>query len=260
MSNRPPTYANLPRCPFNTLRSYRIENIHTKDTTVLFTCELPQGFLGLSKGQYVIKITSTWEIDMMLAAGKCAVAPLIAVTGYYMEGSNDVDGFLMHRFTPLLEYIESLNSEKRVAVVYAVLALIEDLNKYMIHGDLKPENLVIWQSQSQIRILLIDFENSQFIHSSRYDDNQQITLRYCSQKRIRNPLSKEAPLRKADDDYAAAVTGYTIITGERAFNGMSERDMERAIEQGQTPDMERIPDKTLKAKLKGLLKSGNTWS
>jgi len=256
-----PTHANLPQCPFQTLRPYlRNYCLWTTTTRNVYVCDIPTNFgCNLSPGAYVLKArTTTWEIDLMLAAGSdCAVTPLVVVTGTNpLWGPQNLDGFLMNYETPILEYLKSCDGTTKDLLAKQFLEILTRLHqKGIIHGDAKLLNVVA--SRSSHRPLLVDFEFSQYMRDVRFNQFQNIPVMYTSPARIRSPLSQWNPIKKEDDLWAGGITAWEIATGERAFGDMDEDDIEEALRKGQVKlDMTKV-DSSLRGTILDWLKRGN---
>lgn len=225
----------------------------------LFTFKLSANQInGFSAGRYFLKTRiNEKEINMMLAAGDCAVAPLCVVKGTDRR-RNERDGFFMKCETPLKDALPNLNADQRKAAINEMFFVMRKLHeKGIVHWDMRPDNLVIC---SDGRLRLIDFGNSQYATSAVYDpEGEGPTLRYRSPKRVQMGL--KYPPRKEDDYYAAGLSAYEIATDKVPFAELEDDydEIHQAIKRGQAPDLNKILDIGLKTQVEGWLRLGNQW-
>lgn len=226
----------------------------------------PNTISGVPGNLYLLKSrTTVREIQMILAAGDCAVKIRMVLTRtnkVLNPQATAPDGFLMDVKMPLdSAFLRSLESHELRELVDQIIHLLLKLHAppyEIVHGDLKPDNIVYCSSKRQP--LFIDFEMAQYIHSSTFDDTQQSTPKYRSPRRVSMGYNVDNPVRKEDDYYALAWTVYEIMTGKGPFPDKSDSEALEAIRKGEQPDLSQISESQLRETLDYYLKKGNRWT
>ena len=119
----------------------------------------------------------------------------------YIEGKNLCD----YKFSSLKEKIDVL------ATIANRLYTIHQL--FLVHGDLKPENIMITEDKD---VYIIDFACSKYIGEKISYGSK----RYCSIEQ----LNKEKA-RTNFDIYALGVIMYELLTNKKAFLGMNDNEL-----------------------------------
>jgi serine/threonine protein kinase len=91
----------------------------------------------------------------------------------------------------------------------------------IIHGDLKPENIMISCDKGRLHATPIDFSLTKIKHDSRQNDTAG-TFRYMSPEKtgmIKRPVDERSDL------YALGVIGYRILTRSFPFQDESLTDL-----------------------------------
>ncbi|KAF9518749.1 hypothetical protein BS47DRAFT_1337873 [Hydnum rufescens UP504] len=218
---------------------------------------LPNSYVDIFNGELVIKtILKRYsgdvdkqrlgrEVDMTILAGNDCAIPVIG--RYFNRGM--VDGFIT-RFGKCItqgprDDIRPEYHERRLSVIQEFCALLDRLHsKGIIHGDVKPSNL-IFDPAGNLRF--IDFAEA--VLESEPPCRHASTTPYVSP----SSLKTGSPLTRADDLYAAGVTIWHIYTGHLPFENVDEDDLEQLIEEGLHPDPSQIDDETVGALIRKYL-------
>ena len=118
------------------------------------------------------------------------------------------------------DFIEThcLDIQQTLVIMEQVgLALVELHHHGIIHGDLKPENIMISQDKKALHTTLIDFSLSK-IDQDRWQNNLTGTFFYMSPEKtgmIKRPVDGRSDL------YALGVIGYRALTKSFPFQGES---------------------------------------
>ena len=188
------------------------------------------------------------EVDMMLLAGNDCAIPVI---GRYFHGGV-VTGFIT-RFGKCITLgdrsdIHPECHERRLEVIQQFCALLDRLHsKGIMHGDVKPSNLVL-DAHGNLRF--IDFAEAML--ESEPPGRRASTTHYLSPS-----YTPGSPLTRADDLYAAGVTIWHIYTGRVPFEDIEEDDLDMLIiKEGLRPDLSVIDDEVVKALILKYLDGG----
>ncbi|KAF8331860.1 kinase-like domain-containing protein [Cantharellus anzutake] len=189
------------------------------------------------------------EVDMTLLAGNpgCAI-PIIG--RYFSHGM--IMGFIT-RFGKCItqgprDDIRPEYHDHRLSVIQQFCALLDRLHsKGIIHGDVKPSNLV-FDAADNLRF--IDFAEA--VLESEPPCRHASTTRYVSP----SSLKTRSPLTRADDLYAAGMTIWHIYTGHLPFENIEEDDVDLLIEEGLRPDLSLIDDEGVRALISEYLDGG----
>ncbi|KAJ7175956.1 kinase-like domain-containing protein [Mycena filopes] len=171
----------------------------------------------------------------MQAAGDCSVS----LVGRVFDCGVPV-GLCMPIETPL-DLVNLGTKEDRIRIIHQLRDLITELHrKDIVHGDLKPQNLLIC---SDGRLRLCDFDNAS-IEGDGFVSCQS-TLPYCSTVRAR---SQSEPMTRAEDLYAMGTSMWHIYTGRVPLTYVTDLEehisgliLDRTLA-GFQPDMEAIDD------------------
>ncbi|MGD8836109.1 MAG: serine/threonine-protein kinase [Desulfobacteraceae bacterium] len=133
----------------------------------------------------------------------------------------------------VMDYIEGCNlgelMNSRIPDIHQGLVIMEqvsralsELHKHgMVHGDLKPENIMISHDKIKVHATLIDFSLTKIKHDRRQNDAAG-TLFYMSPEKtgmIKRPVDERSDL------YALGVIGYRMLTRSFPFQGESLTDL-----------------------------------
>lgn len=178
------------------------------------------------------------EVDMTLLAGNDCSIPVIG--RYFSHGV--ICGFIT-RFGKCItqgptDDIRPEYHERHLSVIQQFCPLLDRLHsKGIIHGDVKPSNLV-FDAAGNLRF--IDFAEA--VLESEPPCRRASTTRYASP----SSLKTGSPLTRADDLYAAGVTIWHIYTGRLPFENIDEDDLDLLIEEGLRPDLSLIDDEVVR--------------
>ncbi|KAF8595726.1 kinase-like protein [Ceratobasidium sp. AG-I] len=195
------------------------------------------------------------ELRMMILAGDCSVSPL----GRVFRGGK-ICGLVTSYETPIVPWrgpfekpLVSLELSRadRLKLIDQLCALLSRLHaKGLIHGDVKPENLLIC-SDEELRFC--DLAEATVEGSNTKP--RAFTQRFMSPFMCR--ASPWPPLTKAEDIYATGISIWEIYTGCIAFDGLDEDEVEDAISAGNRPDITLVDDPTTAALITAYLDSGD---
>ena len=134
-----------------------------------------------------------------------------------------------------------------LSVIQQFCALLDKLHsKGIIHGDIKPSNLVI-DTANNLRF--VDFAEA--VLESDPPLRRASTTHYVSPSsmKARSPLTRE-------DDMYAGVTIWHIYTGHLPFENIDEDDLDFLIADGLRPDLSIIDDEAVRALICKYLQAG----
>jgi serine/threonine protein kinase len=133
-------------------------------------------------------------------------------------------------------------------VIDQFCALLSTLySKGIIHGDVKPSNLVLYADGT---LRSIDFAEASL--DSEPPRRHATTTYYVSP----SSLNRTTPLPLADDMYAAAVTIWHIYTGRLPFDDINEDDLYGHIKAGLRPDLNAIDHRPTRALIQKYMQDG----
>jgi serine/threonine protein kinase len=219
-------------------------------------------FIAIFQDKYILKLfdddidSVEKELRMMLLAGDCSVIPLGRV---FKEGK--LYGIIMPYETPVVPpspdptYTPLVSSElsrsDRLRIINQLRLLLSLLHaKGIIHGDIKPSNLLLC-SDGELRFC--DFGEAAV--EDEGDIPRAMSVQYSSPFICRTiPL---IPLTKAEDIYAAGISMWEIYTGRIPFDDVDEDMIEDVIKSGVRPDITLIDDAMVAKLVVSYLDSGD---
>jgi serine/threonine protein kinase len=192
------------------------------------------------------------EIDMVHLAGEDCAIPVVG--RYFNRGV--INGFITRLGKCLTQGQEDNISpeifERRLSVIQQFCALLDRLHsKGIIHGDIKPSNLVL-DTANNLRF--IDFAEA--VLESEPPCRHASTIHYVSP----SSMKARSPLTRADDMYAAGVTIWHIYTGHIPFENIDEDDLDLLIADGLRPDLSVIDDEAVRALICKYLQAGEPYA
>lgn len=214
--------------------------------------------LGLGGSGYVYKCpgdlaykqhATQREVDLMTAAGDCAVTPLSRVLRE-VDGVLRPEGLVMELATPF--NFKSVSPTDRAAVKDEMVALVARLHSSefgIVHGDIKPANFLRCRDG---RLRLCDFDSGRFIADEEVEGWEGlVSERYLAPSR---GYPEYGPPTVLDDGYALAISVWELYTGKDA---LVEEDMEEGLKDGRTVDLDELEDADVRAFVREwLLKGG----
>jgi serine/threonine protein kinase len=192
------------------------------------------------------------EVDMILLAGNDCAIPVIGRCFIHEVIRGFVTPFGKCIVQGPEDDIQPEYHEHRLSVIQQFCALLDRLHsKGIIHGDVKPSNLV-FDAAGNLRF--IDFAEAML--ESEPPCRRASTTHYASPSSLENC----SPLTRADDLYAAGVTIWHIYTGHLPFESIDEDDLDLLIAEGLRPDLNLIDDEAVRALICTYLDGGESTS
>lgn len=195
------------------------------------------------------------ELRMMLLAGDCSVKPLGRV---FRDGK--LYGIVTSYEKPVVPLRDSfekpmipieLSRGERLKLIDQLCSLVSRLHaKGLIHGDVKPENL-LHCSDGQLQFC--DLAEATVEGSG--DKPRAFTAPYMSPFICR--VSPTPPLMKAEDLYATGISIWQIYTGNIPFDDIDEDVIEDTIATGARPDIALVDDPAIAKLITTYLDSGD---
>ena len=189
------------------------------------------------------------EIDMVHLAGKDCAIPIVG--RQFNHGA--INGFITRLGKCLTQgERDDISPEilEPLSVIQQFCALLDKLHsKGIIHGDIKPSNLVI-DTANNLRF--VDFAEAVL--------ESEPPLRRASTTHHISPSSMKArsSLTREEDMYAAGVTIWHIYTGHLSFENIDEDDLNFLIADGLRPDLSVIDDEAVRALICKYLQAGES--
>jgi serine/threonine protein kinase len=135
------------------------------------------------------------EWKMMNMAGNCSIKPIGRIFS-----ADGLVGIYMPCARPLDQLLPTLTRTERIRIIVELVSLLDQLHtKNIIHGDIKPPNILIC-SDGMLRFC--DFATSSVDGDGHIA--QAFSDRYSSPYRLRS--AGEKPLTKREDTYSLGVT------------------------------------------------------
>lgn len=164
---------------------------------------------ALNKDDKDLKEMMQQEVHMNKTLVNCSFIPKI------------IEYDLKENYTIVYEYIDGLDLsncsfsyEEKIRVFYDLVLKIEQIHKHgIVHCDLKMSNLII---DSEKCIYVVDFANARHVG----DEVIFGTKRYCSLEQL-----DKKPVSFSFDLYALGVICYELLSGKKAFEGLSGEDL-----------------------------------
>ncbi|KAJ3729276.1 kinase-like domain-containing protein [Lentinula raphanica] len=225
----------------------------------------PSSYVDLYDEKYVLKTNSkpesgeldreklAHEIHMMSLAGLDSDCALPIIGRHFIQGT--VNGFIT-RYEKCLTIgrgegtIDPEVHKNRKEIIHKLAALMETLHsRGILHGDLKPSNLVLDDSGN---LRFIDFAESVLESEPRPPKNRAMTTRYSSPSAI----NARYFLTRADDMYTAGMTMLHIYTGRLPFDDVDELVVGERIKQGLRPDLSVVDDEEIKSLIAKYMQAG----
>ena len=194
------------------------------------------------------------EIDMVHLAGEDCAIPVVG--RHFNHGV--ISGFITRLGKCLTQgqgdEISPEIFERRLSVIQQFCALLDKLHsKDIIHGDIKPSNLV-FDAGNNLRFI-IDFAEAA-LESEPPPRRHASTTHYISPSSMKTP----SPLTRADEMYAAGVTIWHIYTGHLPFENIDDDDLDLLIANGLRPDLSAIDDEAVRALICTYLQAGEPYT
>lgn len=195
--------------------------------------------------------------DLHRAAGDCGIKThgrvLLKIPS---TGMISFQGYFMDLATPLSHTSTMPTQRKRI--IREMVEVIEALhNKYIIHGDVKLENMLL---DAEGHVKLCDFEEAIFEDEDEEIWEGNITWHYVSPNRRRREeeLGHDAPPRKEDDLYGLGLSIWSLCTGRIPFEEIAQDDLalREVLLRGDTVDLGLIDDKETKDIVREYLRQG----
>jgi len=223
-------------------------DVHLKTQRIIFLNS--QGYVATLSDGTVVKVFRTVftsgsepvrrELRMMILAGDCSVTPLGRL---FSKGT--LCGIVMSCGTSIVPPATeptavsvvdpSLPVATRVWVIDQLRNLVTRLHgHHIIHGDIKPSNLLICQTSSGPQLRLCDFGCANV--ESEAEPSRALSIRYTSPFILN--VYPPVPLSREQDLYATGISIWEIHTGRIPFDSiLDEGEVEDHIRNGGRPDV-----------------------
>jgi Protein kinase domain len=215
----------------------------------------PWGFPGMMykyrEGNRTMKHNATdHEFQMMKNAGSCSVKPLgrvlmrdkctgkIEVTGIIMDLEEKFDW-------------DAVPPDQRATTANQMIRVVHELHHThrVIHGDIRPENMLIRCSDNQIT--LCDFAEARGI-----DDDPNLWEGWDPSHYAAPSRGHAIPPTVVDDLYALGLSIWQIYSGRIPFDGFVQDEIEALLSQDQAVDLDLITDDEIKEIVADYLRAG----
>ncbi len=175
------------------------------------------------------------EFDLMKKAGPCSVRPIGRVMKRYKRsGTAVVTGIIMDLAQPFQYRL--VTAQQRDDLAQEMINLTQNLHtsRSVIHGDIKPENMLI--RRSDFRLVFCDFTNGRM-----RDDDPSLwrgatTTNYLAPSRDAN----KAPTM-IDDLYALSLTIWQLYSGRKPFANLERDQILTLLKQRKTVGLDVMP-------------------
>ena len=204
----------------------------------------PERVLGLEK-----------EIQLMILAGDCSIQPV----GRVHNHPGSLCGVIMHLGVGIAPLPNSnMPKMPKPSLPLSNRQIIDELTnlvprlhaKGIIHGDIKPDNLLL--SKSSSRLLFCDFGSAMLESESKFPRSG--TNQYNSPFRL---IMERAPLARADDLYATGITIWELYTGCSPFDTVDSYFIEDVVASGFQPNLCAVDDDAIRQLILSYLDAGN---
>ncbi|KAJ7982806.1 kinase-like domain-containing protein [Mycena polygramma] len=183
---------------------------------------------------------ATRELRMMLLAGEDVS---VKVEGRLIVRGK-LEGFVMPHETTLDLGLPKATKRRWIEQLQSAVRSVH--NKGIIHGDLKPDNVLVHNE----RLVLCDWAAAQLTAEAKQP--HEGTTAYQSPWRCRQ---YRLPLCEADDLYALGVTIWHIWLGRPPFDADKHEFLDEEIADGLQPDLDAVDDKTVRSLIEMYLES-----
>ncbi|KAH6640830.1 kinase-like domain-containing protein [Chaetomium tenue] len=187
---------------------------------------------------YKVNVTER-EVDLMTAAGDCAITPLCHVLAK-IDGAWWRRGLIMELATPF--DFKLVPAKERMAVKDEMVSLVDRLHSSEIgiaHGDIKPDNFLRCHDG---KLRLCDFDSAWLLGDDEVEDWEGgVSDRYLAPSR--GYPDTHGPPTIVDDNYALAISVWELFTGKDA---LIDEDIEDALMEGKTVDLDELEDEDVR--------------
>jgi len=160
------------------------------------------------------------------------------------------------------KYVMDLKERIRILqdISYGIFQLHSLTPKYIIHGDIKPANILISNEVSPPLMILSDFGMSEFKEELMLSSMQMSSLAqtttfipkgtaiYNAPEMTRNPFQRGSnanlvsKVSRSTDMYSFAILAWEVLTGEKAFADVPNADELRfELYEGKRPSLDKLP-------------------
>ena len=170
------------------------------------------------------------------------------------EGGGDVTSYIYNSSGGP----KAVSITDKLSLIHGIIKALAELHSVgIIHGDLKPDNVLL-QSIANPEVRLADFglsavrgdhelKSGSTLHQT---SSTKGTLAYCAPEMLFNPFNKDGDITVArasrkTDMYAFAVVAWEILSQKKPFVSVkSEAELGWNVHQGLRPPIESVPDST----------------
>lgn len=199
--------------------------------------------------------TSQHEIDLMAAAGGCAVK--VHSRCFWKDDNGDID---LHGIIIDLEKVfvpRDVAPSYRSILAEEMMIVVHKLHQRGVtHGDVKPANFSVRPNWT---MCLYEFTDGvRRGEPGTGDWVGQMMTKYLSPNRVRSwPKERIAPPTVKDDLYALGLCIWKLFTGKTPFYGYkSEDDIIYALQRGEMVNLDEVDDEDMKETIRGYLRCG----
>lgn len=206
-----------------------------------FTTSINGDLYKCRQAQRVIKHrASDREFRLMKKAGSCSVRPIGRVMSKDKQSGNVlVAGIIMDLALPF-DYTV-ISPQQRDGLAREMISLTQKLHnaQCVIHGDIKPENMLI--RRSDFRLVFCGFAGSRIRDEDPNLWQGATTTNYLAPKRDPN----KAPTF-VDDLYALGLSIWQLYSGRKPFSNLEQDRILDLLKQKWTVDLNAITDAPIK--------------
>lgn len=250
-SEDPPTPSRFPKFPLPSMITTEHGMLHPDNLTTLALGRSGYLYKCLEGCAYKARATQR-EVDLMAAAGDCAVAPLSLVLRHADDGGLVPSGLVMELAAPV-DFALVPAGERR-AVMHEMVGLVERLHGGEVgiaHGDIRPASFLRCRDG---RLRLCGFESARLIAdggAEGWEGRLVVSERYRAPSRRGFPAV--GPPQVVDEEYALAVSVWELFTGKDVS---VDGDMEQALKEGWMGDLEELEDNEVREFVRKRLRDG----